>query len=228
MGQKELLIETQGNWGDIRTGDSAAAPRYIEARLTKFALDVAFNPQTTQWQVSYDGRRNEPHRLHLDGAAPRVLLRGGQATLDDGVASLAPLAGGRELIGVGGEQRGQRRGIATLAGIERFWVQVSIPVAHLRQLLAGHEVQMPTYDFKLGRRIETTRPLRLGSDEILLLDTLHGLYDPLTASVDDSACESPSEYAADWGFSSALSTMVMFCGAVDAKASGSRPPYGSG
>ena len=60
MGQKELLIDTQGNWGDIRTGDSAAAPRYIEARLSKFALDVVFNAQTTDWQVSYDGRKKEP------------------------------------------------------------------------------------------------------------------------------------------------------------------------
>lgn len=57
MGQKDILIETQGNWGDIRTGDSSAAPRYIEARLSKFALDVVFNPQTTEWQLSYDGRK---------------------------------------------------------------------------------------------------------------------------------------------------------------------------
>ena len=60
MGQKDLLIETQGNWGDVRTGDSAAASRYIEARLSKFALDVVFNPQTTDWQLSYDGRKKEP------------------------------------------------------------------------------------------------------------------------------------------------------------------------
>lgn len=60
LGQKELLIETQGNWGDIRTGDSAAAPRYIEARLSKFAHEVVFNPQTTTWQLSYDGRKKEP------------------------------------------------------------------------------------------------------------------------------------------------------------------------
>ena len=63
MGQKDLLIETQGNWGDIRTGDDAAAPRYIEARLSKFALDVAFNAKTTNWQLSYDGRKNEPITL---------------------------------------------------------------------------------------------------------------------------------------------------------------------
>ncbi len=60
LGQKDLLIETQGNWGDIRTGDGAAAPRYIEARLSKFAAEVLFNPQTTEWQLSYDGRKREP------------------------------------------------------------------------------------------------------------------------------------------------------------------------
>ena len=63
LGQKELLIETQGNWGDIRTGDSAAAPRYIEARLSKLANDIVFNPQTTEWQASYDGRNKEPITL---------------------------------------------------------------------------------------------------------------------------------------------------------------------
>ncbi len=63
LGQKDLLIDTQGNWGDIRTGDSAAAPRYIEARLSKFALDVVYNPQTTEWQLSYDGRKKEPVTL---------------------------------------------------------------------------------------------------------------------------------------------------------------------
>ncbi len=60
LGQKDLLIDMQGNWGDIRTGDSAAAARYIEARLSKFALEVIFNPQTTEWQLSYDGRKKEP------------------------------------------------------------------------------------------------------------------------------------------------------------------------
>src|SRR4051812_28389424 len=63
IGQKDLLIETQGNWGDIRTGDSAAAARYIEARLSKFALEVVFNGDTTSWQASYDGRKQEPVTL---------------------------------------------------------------------------------------------------------------------------------------------------------------------
>ncbi|WP_421976226.1 DNA gyrase/topoisomerase IV subunit A [Roseivirga seohaensis] len=74
IGQKDLLIETQGNWGDIRTGDSAAAARYIEARLSKFALEVVFNPQTTNWQLSYDGRKKEPVTLPVK--FPMLLAQG--------------------------------------------------------------------------------------------------------------------------------------------------------
>ncbi len=74
IGQKDLLIETQGNWGDVRTGDSSAAPRYIEARLSKFALDVAYNAQTTEWQLSYDGRKREPVTLPVK--FPLLLAQG--------------------------------------------------------------------------------------------------------------------------------------------------------
>ena len=74
VGQKDLMIETQGNWGDIRTGDSAAAPRYIEARLSKFALEVAFNKDTTAWQLSYDGRKSEPVTLPMK--FPLLLAQG--------------------------------------------------------------------------------------------------------------------------------------------------------
>ena len=76
LGQKNLLIETQGNWGDVRTGDDAAAPRYIEARLSKFALDVAFNNKTTEWQLSYDGRKNEPVTLPMK--FPLLLAQGAE------------------------------------------------------------------------------------------------------------------------------------------------------
>jgi len=76
LGQKDLLIETQGNWGDVRTGDSAAAARYIEARLSKFALEVAFNPKTTKWQLSYDGRKNEPVTLPMK--FPLLLAQGAE------------------------------------------------------------------------------------------------------------------------------------------------------
>ncbi|MBS3915051.1 MAG: DNA gyrase/topoisomerase IV subunit A [Bacteroidetes bacterium] len=74
LGQKDLLIETQGNWGDVRTGDSAAAPRYIEARLSTFAKEVAFNEKTTEWQLSYDGRKREPVTLPMK--FPLLLAQG--------------------------------------------------------------------------------------------------------------------------------------------------------
>lgn len=74
LGQKELLIDCQGNWGNILTGDCAAAPRYIEARLSKFALDVVFNPKTTEWQASYDGRNREPVTLPVK--FPLLLAQG--------------------------------------------------------------------------------------------------------------------------------------------------------
>ncbi len=74
LGQKELLIDAQGNWGNILTGDRAAAPRYIEARLSKFALEVAFNPKTTNWKLSYDGRNKEP--LTLPVKFPLLLALG--------------------------------------------------------------------------------------------------------------------------------------------------------
>ena len=74
LGQKDLLIDMQGNWGNILTGDSAAAPRYIEARLSKFALEVVFNPKTTEWKNSYDGRNKEP--IHLPVKFPLLLAQG--------------------------------------------------------------------------------------------------------------------------------------------------------
>lgn len=79
MGQKELMFDIQGNWGDVRTGDSAAAPRYIEVRLSKFAKDVTFNSDTTEWQLSYDGRKKEPITLPMK--FPLLLFHG-----TDGIA----------------------------------------------------------------------------------------------------------------------------------------------
>ncbi len=76
LGQKDLLVDTQGNWGNILTGDRAAAPRYIEARLSKFALDVVFNPKTTEWQQSYDGRNKEP--ITLPVKFPLLLAQGAE------------------------------------------------------------------------------------------------------------------------------------------------------
>ena len=80
LGQKDLLVDTQGNWGNILTGSSAAAPRYIEARLSKFALDVVFNPKTTEWKMSYDGRTT----LHR-GTSVEIRPRCGIQSQDNGV-----------------------------------------------------------------------------------------------------------------------------------------------
>ena len=76
IGQKELLIDMQGNWGNILTGDSAAASRYIEARLSKFALEIVFSHKVTQWQLSYDGRKKEP--VHLPVKFPLLLAQGAE------------------------------------------------------------------------------------------------------------------------------------------------------
>jgi topoisomerase-4 subunit A len=76
LGQKDLLIDTQGNWGNVLTGDGSAAPRYIEARLSKFALEVVFNPKTTEWKLSYDGRNKEPVTLPVK--FPLLLAQGGE------------------------------------------------------------------------------------------------------------------------------------------------------
>ena len=79
IGQKDLLIDTQGNWGNILTGDKAAASRYIEARLSKFALEVVYSPKVTDWQLSYDGRKKEP--VNLPVKFPMLLVQGA-----DGIA----------------------------------------------------------------------------------------------------------------------------------------------
>ena len=76
LGQKELLVDAQGNWGNLLTGDGAAAPRYIEARLSKFAIEVAFNNKTTEWKLSYDGRNKEPVTLPVK--FPLLLAQGGE------------------------------------------------------------------------------------------------------------------------------------------------------
>lgn len=76
LGQKDIMIDCQGNWGNTLTGDGAAAPRYIEARLSKFALEIAFNPKTTEWQTSYDGRNREP--VHLPVKFPLLLAQGAE------------------------------------------------------------------------------------------------------------------------------------------------------
>lgn len=88
LGQKDLLIDTQGNWGNIHTGDNAAAARYIEARLSKFALDVVFNPKTTEWKLSYDGRNKEP--VNLPVKFPLLLAQGAEGIAVGLAAKILP------------------------------------------------------------------------------------------------------------------------------------------
>jgi topoisomerase IV subunit A len=131
IGQKDLLLETQGNWGDIRTGDSAAAPRYIESRLSKFALEVVFNSDTTEWQASYDGRKKEPVTLPVKfplllahgvegiavGLATKVLphnfcelIEGSIAILKKKKVSIFPDFAMGGMIDVSGYNEGQKGG----------------------------------------------------------------------------------------------------------------------
>ncbi len=88
LGQKDLLIDMQGNWGNVYTGDNAAAPRYIEARLSKFALDILFNPKTTDWKPSYDGRNNEP--VNLPVKFPLLLAQGAEGIAVGLAAKIMP------------------------------------------------------------------------------------------------------------------------------------------
>src|SRR5512136_949980 len=102
LGEKDLLVDAQGNWGNLLTGDGAAAPRYIEARLSKFALEVVFNPKTTEWKLSYDGRNKEPVTLPVKfplllslgvegiavGLASKILPHNFNELLDASVACL--------------------------------------------------------------------------------------------------------------------------------------------
>jgi topoisomerase IV subunit A len=131
IGQKDLLLETQGNWGDIRTGDSAAAARYIESRLSKFALEVVFNSDTTEWQASYDGRKKEPVTLPVKfplllahgvegiavGLATKVLphnfcelIEGSIAILKKKKVSIFPDFAMGGMIDVSGYNEGQKGG----------------------------------------------------------------------------------------------------------------------
>jgi topoisomerase-4 subunit A len=140
IGQKELLIDTQGNWGNILTGDRAAAPRYIEARLSKFAQEILFNPKTTTWQLSYDGRNKEPVTLPVKfplllaqgvegiavGLSTKVLPHNFNELID---ASIAILKGKKPVIypdfqtggmvDITGYNEGQRGRQGALAGQDR-------------------------------------------------------------------------------------------------------------
>src|SRR5262249_25783998 len=152
MGQKNLLIDTQGNWGDTRTGDEAAAARYIEARLSRFALDIAFNAKTTKWQLSYDGRKNEPVTLPMK--FPLLLAQGA-----DGIAV----------------------GLSTKILPHNFCEVIEAAVKHLRgkrfelfpDFLTGGMIDVTDYNHgKRGGKIKVRAHIEEGDKKTLLIKSV--------------------------------------------------------
>ncbi|TAD85307.1 MAG: DNA gyrase/topoisomerase IV subunit A, partial [Bacteroidetes bacterium] len=170
MGQKDLLIDTQGNWGDVRTGDAAAAARYIEARPSKFALDVAFNAKTTNWQMSYDGRKQEPVTLPMK--FPLLLAQGAE-----GIAV----------------------GLATKILPHNFIELCQASISHLRgnsfslfpDFITGGQIDVSNYNdgkrggkVRIRARIEEVDKKTLVIHDVPFGVTVSGLIDSITKAVD--------------------------------------------
>lgn len=172
LGQKDLLIDCQGNWGDTRTGDGAAAARYIEARLSKFALDVLFNPQITNWQLSYDGRKREP--MTLPAKFPLLLAQG-----VDGIAvglstkilphnfnelikaSIDVLKNSRELLAMSLETDEKKLKVHS---------SKLIPINILPDFLTGGMVDVSNYiGGKRGGKVRVRARIEISKDKKLLL-----------------------------------------------------------
>jgi len=170
LGQKDLLIDTQGNWGNTLTGDGAAAPRYIEARLTKFALDVVFNPKTTEWLASYDGRNKEPVTLPVKFP---LLLAQGVEGIAVGLACKVLPHNFNELI---------EASIAALRN-EPFTLLPDFPTAGImdageyRDGLRGGKI-------RVRARIDTSKKGILRVTEIPFGTTTGGLMDSVVAAAD--------------------------------------------
>lgn len=165
LGQKNLLIDTQGNWGNILTGDSAAAPRYIEARLSKFALDVLFNPKTTTWKMSYDGRKKEP--VSLPVKFPLLLAQGAEGIAVGLAAKILPHNFG-ELCGAA---------ISYLHGEEfhlypDFQTGGSIDVSRYNDGMRGGQVKVRAKIEKLDNKTLVIREIPYGKTTSTLIDSI--------------------------------------------------------
>ncbi len=165
MGQKDLLVDCQGNWGNIFTGDSAAAPRYIEARLSKFALDVVFNPKTTRWKASYDGRNKEP--INLPVKFP-LLLHQGVEGIAVGLASKILPHNFNELIDAS---------INLLKGQETdlypdFLTGGSIDVSRYNDGLRGGKVRIRAKITQLDKKTLIINDIPYGSTTTNLIDSI--------------------------------------------------------
>lgn len=165
LGQKNLLIDTQGNWGNILTGDSAAAPRYIEARLSKFALDVLFNPKTTTWKMSYDGRKKEP--VSLPVKFPLLLAQGAEGIAVGLAAKILPHNFG-ELC---------EAAISYLHGEEfhlypDFQTGGSIDVSRYNDGMRGGQVKVRAKIEKLDNKTLVIREIPYGKTTSTLIDSI--------------------------------------------------------
>ena len=165
LGQKNLLVDCQGNWGNILTGDGAAAPRYIEARLSKFALDVLFNPKTTEWKLSYDGRNKEP--VSLPVKFPLLLAQGAEGIAVGLSAKILPHNFG-ELCDAA---------IACLYGEEfhlypDFQTGGSIDVSRYNDGLRGGSVKVRARIEKLDNKTLAIREIPFGKTTTSLIDSI--------------------------------------------------------
>lgn len=165
LGQKDLLVDTQGNWGNILTGDDAAASRYIEARLSKFALDVLFNPKTTEWKLSYDGRNKEP--VSLPVKFPLLLAQGAEGIAVGLSAKILPHNFG-ELCGAA---------ISYLRGEEfhlypDFPTGGSIDVGRYNDGLRGGTVKVRAKIEKIDSKTLAIREIPFGKTTTSLIDSI--------------------------------------------------------
>ena len=165
LGQKNLLVDCQGNWGNILTGDSAAAPRYIEARLSKFALDVLFNPKTTQWKLSYDGRNKEP--IALPVKFPLLLAQGAEGIAVGLSAKILPHNFGELCDAAVSYLHGQPFGI-----YPDFQTGGAIDVSRYNEGMRGGAVKVRAKIEKLDNKTLVIREIPYGKTTSTLIDSI--------------------------------------------------------
>lgn len=165
LGQKNLLIDCQGNWGNILTGDGAAAPRYIEARLSKFALDVLFNPKTTEWKLSYDGRNKEP--INLPVKYPLLLAQGAEGIAVGLAAKILPHNFGELCQAAIKHLRGEPFQL-----FPDFQTGGSIDVSRYNDGMRGGTVKVRAKIEKLDNKTLVIRELPFGKTTSSLIDSI--------------------------------------------------------
>lgn len=165
MGQKDLLIDTQGNWGNTYTGDSAAASRYIEARLSKFALDVVFNPKTTLWQLSYDGRNKEP--IALPVKFPLLLAQGVEGIAVGLACKILPHNFNELIEGAIDAIRGKKVNI-----VPDFFTGGVADFSKYNEGLRGGRIRVRAVIEKLSKKMLAIREIPFGTTTSSLIDSI--------------------------------------------------------